>query len=312
MEARVAGDLVVAKPTFTAEDLAELKDESEAGEDYATGGGNLGRPAEGEAEEGRDGYSSENDRIPETSEGYTIPARPDGEARTTLDGDLITAALERFHMRGFTQTDVNEVFAALDGAEAEADRVADEYGEKTVAELQEHFGERYDASMRTANNWLVHEFDSVFGDVGGAKAFVNMRLPNGQRLGDHRAFFDWVFTKAQQSGGGGTDNQPTTPLDVDRRIEQITALAHRDDDASRREYARRQPELERLIAGKVGRRTSAAAASDVPTNLADLDRRIEQITRLAHTGKPADEAEYKRRQPELERLMTAKVRAGRR
>jgi hypothetical protein len=303
MEAKVAGELVVAKPTFTAEDLAELKDESEAGEE----------PAEGEAEESREENSPEDDRIPETAAGYTIPARPDGEARTTLDADLITAALKRFHMRGFTQTDVNEVFAALDTAEAEADRVAAEYGERTVAELEQEFGERAQANMKAANSWLVNEFDSVLADVGGAKALVKLRLPNGQRLGDHRGFFDWVFTKSKERAPiRDAEAEPATPLDRDRRIEQIVALAHRDDETSRREYARRQPELQRLVAEKSQGTSTAAAADTASVSIADLDRRIAAITRLAHTGKPADEAEYKRRQPELEQLMTAKVRAGRR
>lgn len=40
----------------------------------------------------------------------------------------------------------------------------------------------------------------------------------------------------------------------------------------------------------------------------DLDKRIGEILALSHTGKSADEAKYKQLQPELEKLMTAKVR----
>jgi hypothetical protein len=40
----------------------------------------------------------------------------------------------------------------------------------------------------------------------------------------------------------------------------------------------------------------------------DIDKRISEIVKLAHTGKPNDEAEYKRLQPDLERLMAEKNR----
>jgi hypothetical protein len=209
--------------------------------------------------------------VPEKPEGYKVWA-PDGFEYTDMHKGLIAEAVKDFHKAHFNQAQVDIALQALDRAERMAEKTL---GDESKARKQAtddalvvEYGSRqtYEANRELANRYLQQTFGPYFKDAEGnstlKSGMLDLQLADGSYLGDHQGFVQGIIALAKQASDDGLPiaGEPTEGVDIDKRISEITSIAHSDKPADKREYARLQPELDRLIAARNRRNTKGKAA----------------------------------------------------
>jgi hypothetical protein len=197
------------------------------------------------------------DAVPATPTDYRVELPESDIPRGEIDSGMLAAALETFHEEAATQREVSIALKALAAADARQAAIVAEKTNAARAELRDHFGDNVDAEIKRANEWLRSELGQR---MNLPTDLLQARLPDGSLLGSNAAFVVWAneqAAKGKTSKSEATDSlirpgsSETRAEGVARRIDEIVKLAH----TNVREYERLQPELHRLMAEELGRKS---------------------------------------------------------
>lgn len=211
--------------------------------------------------------------VPDKPEEYlkVLPARPKelGE-RDPADVELLKVALPVFHAKNFTPDQITTMVQAMDQAEAMM--------RSQTATVSKTFDKESSETLRVEWNGKG-QFDKEVEVANRAAKTL---------------FGDFVGKSGTDIDVGSTGEFFNLTLDNGRKLGSYPAIVKA---------------FNRL--GKEG--FDAVDTDDLPeigetVGAADLDAEIKKITSLAHTGKSADEAQYKALQPRLEQLTARKTR----
>jgi hypothetical protein len=208
--------------------------------------------------------------VPEKAEQYSVPNPPEelGE-RSDLDKELIGEALQDFHKVDLNQKQVTAVINTFDRVQQIIKRQVQERAAKADDDADEALRTQhlrdYKPNLELAERFLESEFAQFYPEKADRVALLNMRLEDGTRLGNYPPLVNF-FIHAAKNGTSAVADDGAPPrgadgdlVDIDKRIAEITALAHSSKPADETKYKSLQGELERLVTAKVRRDQKAAA-----------------------------------------------------
>lgn len=201
--------------------------------------------------------------VPDAADKYAMVDPPEelGE-RSDLDKELLGEALKDFHGAHYNQKQVDAALKAFDRAQTVVARQMQENAVKAddaaEEELRSSFLKDYKPTVELTNRYLSEILGPYMPDAAERKSFLDMRLQDGTRIGNHVPFVKAMAALARDAYDDGTmvGGETTDGVDIDKRINDITSKAHSDKPEDKREYERLQPELLKLIAAQNKRNAS--------------------------------------------------------
>ena len=198
--------------------------------------------------------------VPETADKYEIK-RPDGVEVTDFDKIVDTKAKEAFKAARLNQDQVDALvkldLERQELATQEATRRVVAAAEAAQNDLRIEWGVKEYAPQVAAIQRYVDEV--IAKDFPEAKALLDERFADGTALGEKPGFLKWLarhVVNPWMDDNGLVRGAPGDGVDLDKRIEEIKKLQVTDP----KEYAKVQPEYDRLLTAQAARGKKKEAA----------------------------------------------------
>lgn len=190
--------------------------------------------------------------VPEDPDKYDVPV-PEEFQLSELDEEFKGEFLKDAHQRHWGQHDVDfavKSFFALERLkQAGMAQAAIRQSQAAQDDLRVEYGKEYRANIELANR-MFQEGLSEYGmtDPDERREFLSKRFADGTAIGEHPAFVKMMVKLAGERADDGAlvMGETSDGGDIDGRVNKIMGLMHTDP----KEYARMQPELQKLIAAQ--------------------------------------------------------------
>ena len=190
--------------------------------------------------------------VPDKATDYKVTIPDDYGPLTSLDEGLRDEFLTEAHKRNMGQKDVDfliQTHFAIQrtAAAAQAKRVL-EAQQVAQDDLRVEYGKEYRPNVELVNRMFADGL-SKYGmeDKEERLDFLSKRFVDGTAIGEHPAFVKMMVEIARERADAGAllmgESTDGGGQDLDKREKEIMGLMHTDP----KEYARMQPELEKII-----------------------------------------------------------------
>lgn len=192
--------------------------------------------------------------VPETPDKYDIePFVKEVGELSPLDNELKDEFLKQAHSLNWGQKDVDFAMKTWVANQkmlaAEQTKRVLSAQQAAIDELRVEYGKEYRPNIELVNRMFSEELSRVgMQEADERREFLSKRFADGTALGEHPAFVKMMVNIARERADDGAlvMGETADGGDIDKRIDSIMEKMNSDP----KEYARMQPELQRLIAAQ--------------------------------------------------------------